>query len=86
MMLTNNELIKYLIEFENYEGLGLISGKVVPIPNKGTNGKKLTLPHIGWNNLQNAFLCFSKENIFIRYCIECLPYSYNIFLQNKFSG
>ena len=36
----------------------------------------------GWNNLQNAFLCFSKENIFIRYCIECLPYSYNIFLQN----
>lgn len=36
----------------------------------------------GWNNLSNAFLCFSKENIFIRYCIECLPYSYNIFLQN----
>ena len=41
-------------EFENYEGLGLISGKVVPIPNKGTNGKKLTLPHIGWNNLQKS--------------------------------
>ena len=41
-------------EFENYEGLGLISGKVVPIPNKDTNGKKLTLPHIGWNNLQKS--------------------------------
>ena len=41
-------------EFENYEGLGLISGKVVPIPNKSTNGKKLTLPHVGWNNLQKS--------------------------------
>ena len=37
----------------------------------------------GWNNLQNAFLCFSKENEFIRYCIECLPYSYNLFLQTN---
>ena len=38
-------------EFEKAEGLGLISGKIVPIPNKSTNGKKLTLPHMGWNNL-----------------------------------
>ena len=37
----------------------------------------------GWNNLSNAFLCFSKENEFIRYCIECLPYSYNLFLQTN---
>lgn len=37
----------------------------------------------GWNNLTNAFLCFSKENKFIRYCIECLPYSYNLLLQTK---
>lgn len=37
----------------------------------------------GWNNLQNAFLCFSKENEFIRYCIECLPYSYKMYLQSK---
>lgn len=36
-----------------------------------------------WNNLCNAFLCFSKENEFIRYCIECLPYSYKMFLQSE---
>ncbi len=41
-------------EFESSEGLGLISGKVVAIPNKSMNGKKLTLPHIGWNNLQKS--------------------------------
>ena len=41
-------------EFEKSEGLGLISGKVVAIPNKSMNGKKLTLPHIGWNNLQKS--------------------------------
>ena len=41
-------------EFESSEGLGLISGKVVAIPNKSMDGKKLTLPHIGWNNLQKS--------------------------------
>ena len=41
-------------EFESSEGLGLIPGKVVAIPNKSMNGKKLTLPHIGWNNLQKS--------------------------------
>ena len=41
-------------EFGSSEGLGLISGKVVAIPNKSMNGKKLTLPHIGWNNLQKS--------------------------------
>ncbi|MDC0059785.1 imidazole glycerol phosphate synthase subunit HisH [Pelagibacteraceae bacterium] len=38
-------------EFKKTEGLGLISGKVVSIPNKTTGGKKLVLPHIGWNSL-----------------------------------
>tara|TARA_B100000315_G_scaffold256570_1_gene302791 strand:- start:1206 stop:1847 length:642 start_codon:yes stop_codon:yes gene_type:complete len=41
-------------EFERTEGLRLISGKVVPILNKGTDGKKLTLPHIGWNSLRKS--------------------------------
>ena len=39
-------------EFEQTEGLGLISGKIVPIPNKTVDGNKLTLPHIGWNALR----------------------------------
>ena len=41
-------------EFEQTEGLGLISGKVVPIPNKTIDGNKLTLPHIGWNGLRKS--------------------------------
>ena len=38
-------------EFEKTKGLGLISGKIIPIPNKSINGKKITIPHMGWNNL-----------------------------------
>ena len=38
-------------EFEKTKGLGLISGKIVPIPNKSIDGKKITIPHMGWNNL-----------------------------------
>ena len=41
-------------EFEQTEGLGLISGKIVPIPNKTIDGNKLTLPHIGWNGLRKS--------------------------------
>ena len=41
-------------EFKNTDGLGLISGKVVPIPSKSKEGSKLTIPHMGWNNLHKA--------------------------------
>lgn len=44
-------------EFEKTKGLGLISGKVIPIPHKTTDGKKLTLPHIGWNALNATDYC-----------------------------
>ena len=58
-------------EFEETKGLGLISGKVVPIPNKSIDGKKITIPHMGWNNLlateyfknwNNTFLEDNKIN------------------------
>lgn len=39
-------------EFFVTSGLGLISGKVVPVPNTGTGGNKLKIPHIGWAELQ----------------------------------
>lgn len=29
----------------------------------------------GWNNLTNAFFCFSKHNTFLLYCIKCLPFA-----------
>lgn len=39
-------------EFGNHMGLGLISGKVQAIPNKGMNGESHKIPHIGWAGLQ----------------------------------
>jgi len=37
-------------EFGNFNGLGLINGIVKKFPNH-INGKKLRVPHIGWNTL-----------------------------------
>ncbi len=36
-------------EYGEFDGLGLLSGKVVPM--EGTLPKKLKIPHIGWNML-----------------------------------
>ena len=38
-------------EFKKTKGLNLIKGKVISIPTNSANGKKLTLPHIGWNSI-----------------------------------
>jgi imidazole glycerol-phosphate synthase subunit HisH len=38
-------------EFGKTEGLGLISGRIVPIPSNTINGFSHKIPHIGWNNL-----------------------------------
>jgi glutamine amidotransferase len=40
-------------EFGVTKGLGVIPGKVVPIPNKSMDGKIQKIPHIGWNSLVN---------------------------------
>lgn len=39
-------------EFGETDGLGLISGKVIPIPSKSIDGNSLTVPHIGWSALE----------------------------------
>ena len=38
-------------EFGITKGLGVIPGKVVPIPNKSVDGEIQKIPHIGWNSL-----------------------------------
>lgn len=38
-------------EFITTPGLGLISGRVVPVPAKTTDGNPQKIPHIGWNAL-----------------------------------
>ena len=39
-------------EFGETNGLGLIPGKVIPIPSKSDDGNQLIVPHIGWSGLE----------------------------------
>lgn len=45
-------LMSYSLEFGKHEGLGMISGKVVPIETKKDNHVPLKVPHVGWNALK----------------------------------
>lgn len=38
-------------EFGDHEGLGLIPGRVLPVPDTSTSGQPQKIPHIGWNGL-----------------------------------
>lgn len=46
-------------EFGIHEGLGLIPGSVVRIPDQDVHGLRQKIPHIGWNSLE---LPSEKEN------------------------
>ena len=39
-------------EFGRHEGLGVIPGKVVAVPDQDSNGSPRKIPHIGWSPLQ----------------------------------
>jgi glutamine amidotransferase len=39
-------------EFGETDGLGLIEGKVIPIPSESIDGDSLIVPHIGWSALE----------------------------------
>jgi len=41
-------------EFELTRGLGLISGRVIPVPSRTAAGVSQKIPHIGWNTLVPA--------------------------------
>lgn len=41
-------------EFGEHGGLGLIPGRVVPVPPAGLDGRSHKVPHIGWNGLYPA--------------------------------
>lgn len=38
-------------EFGEHAGLGIVPGRVMPIPTVGLDGTALRVPHIGWNHL-----------------------------------
>ena len=39
-------------EFGEWDGLSVVPGKVVPIPNKDSSGNVHKTPHVGWNELR----------------------------------
>lgn len=39
-------------EHGEHPGLGLIPGRVVPVPSAAPNGQSVRIPHIGWSGLQ----------------------------------
>lgn len=39
-------------EFGEHEGLGMIAGRVVPIPRVSPSGRPHKVPHIGWNDVR----------------------------------
>ncbi|MCE9659476.1 MAG: imidazole glycerol phosphate synthase subunit HisH [Burkholderiales bacterium] len=41
-------------EFGDHEGLGLIAGRVIPVPSVDMDGKPHKIPHIGWADLTPA--------------------------------
>lgn len=45
-------LLEYSYEFGVHEGLGIIPGKVIPVPPLNAEGRRNKIPHIGWNNLR----------------------------------
>jgi len=48
-------------EFGVHSGLGLVPGRIVPIPSKTVDGHLLKVPHIGWTNLTPSH--DSSENL-----------------------
>jgi glutamine amidotransferase len=42
------------LEFGEHAGLGLVPGRVVPVPNRTTEGMPQKTPHIGWSELAPA--------------------------------
>ncbi len=49
-------------EFGESSGLGLIPGRVVPVPPHASSGEPLKIPHIGWNALVQDGLAPSWSN------------------------
>ncbi len=49
-------------EFGDHAGLGLIPGRVVPVPSTDTSGKSHRIPHIGWSALQKPIARSSWNN------------------------
>ncbi len=55
-------LMEYSEEFGRCEGLGIIPGRVEPIPNMKRNGQLHKIPHIGWSSIHSTMNKNKKWN------------------------
>lgn len=60
MLLSESE------EFGRHDGLGLVPGKVVAIPQTGANGKAHRIPHVGWNAITPGEAAGSWEGTLLK--------------------
>jgi len=47
-------LMEFSEEFGEHRGLGLIPGRVIPVPKELVDGRPHKIPHIGWNHLRTT--------------------------------
>lgn len=69
-------LFSYSEEFGKYEGLGLLSGNVAKIRNKGDFNSSVKVPHIGWSHLLKPSHISSWKNSFLAPFDETSPAFY----------
>ena len=53
-------------EFGEYQGLGILPGRVIKIPNVTTDNELQRVPHIGWNHLVQPEFSRSWNNTLLR--------------------
>ena len=67
-------------EFGETDGLGLISGKVIPIPPKSVDGDSLIVPHIGWSALEVS----GNENSWNKSILTNTPVKSHVYFVHSF--
>lgn len=73
-------------EFGSHQGLGLIDGKVLAIPNLSISGERMKVPFIGWSNLQMGAEAIDVKGILMPDCLKrsvYLVHSYQFIPENK---
>lgn len=66
-------------EFGEHEGLGLIAGRVKPVPKYDIDGLKLKIPHIGWADLIKPELVDWKNTMFFE-----IPENTSVYMVHSF--
>lgn len=67
-------------EFGLHAGLGIVSGRVIPIPDKGLDGVKHKIPHIGWAELTPT----TREQIWDNTILDSISHGESVYFVHSF--